>query len=56
MVAADTPITEAMIGIESLVVKVNDTGRLIIVMQHFVERYVRLEVVVGILLTANERA
>lgn len=53
MVAADTQITESIIGIESLVVKVNYIGRPNIVMQHFVERYFRLEVAVGILLTAN---
>ena len=56
IVAADTQITEAMINVESLVVNVNYICRLIIVMQHFVERYVGLEVVVGMLLTANERA
>ena len=37
--------------IESLVVKVNHN----IVMQHFIERYFELEVVVGIFLTADGR-
>ena len=56
MVAEDTHITKLIIGIDSLVLKVNHIGRPNIVMQHFVERCFRLAVAIGMLLTANERA